>query len=236
MFCNNNNFSYLCSINQKAGVMRYVAYYRTSTTRQNLGIEAQQASVHQFLEHENGAELLAEFSEQESGKDNNRPQLETALRLCKQENAVLLIAKLDRLSRRVSFIFALREASVRFKALDMPEVNDVLTLSIYAGLAEQERTLISKRTKAALAALKAKGVKLGTNNLTDEGRAKGAAAMKKLAEDNVNNIKAAAQAKKLQASGHSLNKIAKILNEQGITTARGRKHSATSVMRLLYRF
>lgn len=236
MLCNINYLSYLCSVNQIEGVMRYVAYYRTSTIRQNLGIEAQQASVHQFLEHENDAELLAEFSEQESGKDNNRPQLEAALRLCKQENAVLLIAKLDRLSRRVSFIFALREASVRFKALDMPEINDVLTLSIYAGLAEQERTLISKRTKAALAALKAKGVKLGTNNLTDEGRAKGAATMKKLAEDNVNNIKAAAQAKKLQANGHSLNEIAKKLNEQGITTARGRKHSATSVMRLLNRF
>jgi DNA invertase Pin-like site-specific DNA recombinase len=136
----------------------------------------------------------------------------------------------------VSFIFALREASVRFKALDMPEVNDVLTLSIYAGLAEQERTLISKRTKAALAALKAKGVKLGKNNLTSEGRAKGAETMKRKAEDNVNNIKASAQAKKLQASGHSLNEIAKMLNEQGITTARGRKHSATSVMRLLNRF
>lgn len=216
--------------------MRYVAYYRTSTTRQNLGIEAQQTSVYQFIEHEQGAELLAEFSEKESGKDNNRPQLDAALHLCKEQNAVLLIAKLDRLSRRVSFIFALREASIRFRALDMPEVQDVLTLSIYAGLAEQERNLISKRTKDALAALKAQGVKLGTNNLTDEGRAKGAATMKKLAEDNVNNIKAAAQAKKLQASGHSLNEIAKMLNEQSITTARGRKHSATSVMRLLNRF
>ena len=117
----------------------------------------------------------------------------------------------------------------------MPEVQDVLTLSIYAGLAEQERNLISKRTKDALAALKSQGVKLGTNNLTDEGRAKGAATMKKLAEDNVNNIKAAAQAKKLKANGYSLNVIARMLNEQGITTARGGKHSATSVLRLLNR-
>lgn len=215
--------------------MRYVAYYRTSTTRQNLGIEAQQSTVNQFIERE-GGELLAEYAEQESGKDNNRPQLEAALRLCKEQDAVLLIAKLDRLSRRVSFIFALREAAIKFRALDMPEVQDVLTLSIYAGLAEQERNLISRRTKDALAALKAQGKKLGTNNLTEEGRKKGAATMKKMAEDNINNIKAATQAKKLHACGHSLNEIAKKLNELGLTTARGGKHSATSVMRLLNRF
>lgn len=215
--------------------MRYVAYYRTSTTRQNLGIEAQQASVYQFIERE-GGELLAEFSEQESGKDNNRPQLEASLRLCKEQNAVLLIAKLDRLSRRVSFIFALRESSIKFRALDMPEVQDVLTLSIYAGLAEQERNLISRRTKDALAALKAQGKKLGTDNLTNEGRAKGAATMRRMAEENTNNLRAAAQARKLHNEGHSLNRIAKILNEQGIKTARGGKHSATSVMRLLSRF
>jgi DNA invertase Pin-like site-specific DNA recombinase len=148
----------------------------------------------------------------------------------------LLIAKLDRLSRRVSFIFALREAAIKFRALDMPEVQDVLTLSIYAGLAEQERNLISRRTKDALAALKAQGKKLGTNNLTNEGRAKGAATMKRLAEENTNNLRAAAQARKLHTDGHSLNTIAKMLNEQGIKTARGGKHSATSVMRLLKRF
>lgn len=215
--------------------MRYVAYYRTSTTRQNLGIEAQQASVYQFIERE-GGELLAEYSEQESGKDNNRPQLEAALMLCKEQNAVLLIAKLDRLSRRVSFIFALRESAIKFRALDMPEVQDVLTLSIYAGLAEQERNLISRRTKDALAALKAQGKKLGTNNLTIEGRAKGAATMKRMAEENTNNLRAAAQARKLHNEGHSLNSIAKMLNEQGIKTARNGKHSATSVMRLLNRF
>ena len=118
----------------------------------------------------------------------------------------------------------------------MPEVQDVLTLSIYAGLAEQERNLISRRTKDALAALKSQGKKLGTNNLTIEGRAKGAATMKRMAEENTNNLRAAAQARKLHNEGHSLNSIAKILNEQGIKTARNGKHSATSVMRLLNRF
>ena len=215
--------------------MKYIAYYRVSTKKQGLGLDAQQAAVNQFLATEQGAELLAEFSEKETGKDDHRPELEKALRACKENNAVLLIAKLDRLSRRVSFIFALKDSAVRFRALDMPEVQDVLTLAIYAGLAEQERNLISKRTKDALQALKAKGVKLGTDNLTAEGRKKGAEEMKRKAHENVNNIRALTQAKKLKEQGLSLNEIAKELNALGIGTARGGKHSATSVMRLLKR-
>lgn len=213
--------------------MKYIAYYRVSTKKQGLGLDAQQAAVNQFVIAEQGAELVAEYSEKETGKDDHRPELEKALRACKENNAVLLIAKLDRLSRRVSFIFALKESAVRFRALDMPEVQDVLTLAIYAGLAEQERNLISKRTKDALQALKAQGVKLGKDNLTDDGRAKGVATMKRKAQENVNNIKAAAQAKKLKEQGMSLNQIAKYLNENGLPTARGGKHSATSVMRLV---
>lgn len=212
--------------------MKYVAYYRVSTKKQGLGLEAQQAQVKQFIERE-GAELIAEYSEKETGKENKRIELEKALRACKENNAVLLIAKLDRLSRRVSFIFALKESAVRFRALDMPEVQDVLTLAIYAGLAEQERLLISTRTKAALQALKQKGVKLGTNNLTDNGRKKAIESIKRNASENENNIKATALAMKLKKQGMSLNKIAKSLNENGLPTARGGKHSATSVMRLL---
>lgn len=215
--------------------MKYIAYYRVSTKKQGLGLDAQQAAVNQFLATEQGAELIAEFSEKETGKDDHRPELEKALTLCKREDAVLLIAKLDRLSRRVSFIFALKDSAVRFRALDMPDVNDVLTLAIYAGLAEQERNLISKRTKDALQALKAKGVKLGTNNLTADGRQQGAETMKRKAEENVNNIKAAAQAKKLKEQGMSLNGIARFLNENGLPTAKGGKHTATSVMRLIKR-
>lgn len=213
--------------------MKYIAYYRVSTKKQGLGLDAQQAAVNQFIQGEQGAELLAEFSEKESGKNDHRTELGKALALCKREDAVLLLAKLDRLSRKVSFIFALREASVRFRALDMPEVQDVLTLSIYAGLAEQERLLISTRTKAALQALKEQGVKLGKNNLTADGRQQGADTMKRKAQENVNNIRAAAQAKKLKEQGLSLNGIARFLNENGLPTARGGKHTATSVMRLL---
>lgn len=214
--------------------MKYIAYYRVSTKKQGLGLDAQQASVYQFVEKE-GAELVAEFSEKESGKNDNRPELEKALRMCKEQDAVLLIAKLDRLSRKVSFIFALKEASIRFRALDMPDVQDVLTLSIYAGLAEQERNLISRRTKDALQALKAQGVKLGTNNLTNEGRAKGVQTIKRNAEENVNNIRATAHARNMREAGSSLNEIARQLNALGIGTSRGGKHSATTVMRLLKR-
>lgn len=198
-------------------------------------MDAQQAAVNQFISTEHGAEIVGEYSEKETGKNDNRPELEKALKACKENDAVLLIAKLDRLSRKVSFIFALKESAVRFRALDMPEVQDVLTLAIYAGLAEQERNLISKRTKDALQALKAQGVKLGTDNLTDDGRAKGAATMKRKAQENINNIKAAAQAKKLRDAGRSLNEIAHFLNAEGFFSARGGKHSATSVMRLLKR-
>lgn len=218
--------------------MKYIAYYRVSTKKQGLGLEAQKAAVEQFCKQEN-AEIINQYQEKESGKDNHRPQLELALRECQKEGAVLLIAKLDRLSRRVSFIFALREAQIQFRALDMPDVQDVLTLSIYAGLAEQERNLISKRTKEALQALKANGKILGArgkDNLTDEGRAKGIATIKRNAAENINNIKAAQHAKKMQEQGYSLHKIAASLNEYGLTTARGGKHTATSVMRLLQRF
>lgn len=219
--------------------MRYVAYYRVSTKKQGLGLDAQKAAVKQFIDNErnNGreAEPLKWFEEKESGKDDHRPELEKALAMCKRENAVLLLAKLDRLSRKVSFIFALKESAVRFRALDMPEVQDVLTLAIYAGLAEQERQLISMRTKAALQALKAKGVKLGTNNLTAEGRQKAGETMKRKAEENVNNIKAAAQAKKLKAEGMSLGQIANYLNAQGFLSARGGKFYKSSVSNLLKR-
>lgn len=219
--------------------MRYVAYYRVSTKKQGLGLDAQKAAVKQFINNErnNGreAEPIACFEEKESGKNDHRPELEKALAKCKRENAVLLIAKLDRLSRRVSFIFALREAAIQFRALDMPEVQDVLTLSVYAGLAEHERNLISMRTKAALQALKAQGVKLGTNNLTAEGRQKAGETMKRKAEENVNNIKAAAQAKKLQAQGMSLGQIADYLNAQGFLSARGGKFYKSSVSNLLKR-
>lgn len=144
---------------------KYVAYYRVSTEKQGrsgLGLEAQREAVRSYL---NGGswELIAEFTEVESGKRHvNRPQLQEALELCKLTGATLIVAKLDRLSRDAAFLLTLQNAGARFVCADMPDANS-LTVGIMALVAQQEREAISSRTKAALAAAKARGVKLGGN-------------------------------------------------------------------------
>ena len=135
--------------------MKYVSYYRVSTASQGksaLGLLAQCEIVHRFVKKED--ELLAEFVEVESGKRADRPQLERAIALAKQQGPRLLIAKLDRFSRNVSFIFSLRNSEVDFVACDIPDAN-TLTVGIMAVLAQHERELIGKRTRAALQAKKA---------------------------------------------------------------------------------
>jgi DNA invertase Pin-like site-specific DNA recombinase len=135
---------------------QFVAYYRTSTKRQDLGIEAQKAAVAQFL---NGGqwELIGEFEEKESGKrDDNRLALQAALALCKKRKATLVIAKLDRLSRDAHFLLGLLKSKVDFVCCDDPTTNK-LTIQIKAVIAENERDAISARTSAALQALKARG-------------------------------------------------------------------------------
>jgi len=138
----------------------FVAYYRVSTDRQEqsgLGLDAQRAAVAGFV---SGRELIAEFTEVESGKRNDRLQLAAAMDLCRRHKAVLLIAKLDRLARNVAFIANLMESGVEFVAVDMPYANK-LTMHILAAVAKHECEMISARTKAALAQAKARGVKLG---------------------------------------------------------------------------
>ena len=149
----------------------------------------------------------------------------------------MLLAKLDRLSRKVSFIFALRENSIKFRALDMPMVNDVLTLAIYSGLAEQERLLISKRTKAALAAKKAQGYSLGNPRIfTTAEIEKATTTIKRKAQTNTNNIQSLSAIRQLQKEGWSnFSQIARYLNEHGYKTSRGGTHSAESVKRLIAR-
>lgn len=213
--------------------MKYIAYYRVSTKKQGLGLSAQRERVMAFIEQEQSAILVNEYEEKESGKEDYRPQLQKALEECKREDAVLIVAKLDRLSRRVSFIFALKECAVRFRALDLPETCDVLTLAIYSGLAEQERNLISQRTKAALAALKERGVKLGKDNLTGDGRKKAVETIKAKAAQNTNNIASLSRAKELHTLGLSYYKIALQINEEGYMTSRGKQHTYISVQRLL---
>jgi len=140
----------------------FVAYYRVSTDRQRasgLGLEAQQAAVSRFIGDQ--GPLLAEFTEIESGKSHrNRPQLQKAIEESKRRKAKLVIAKLDRLARNVHFVSGLMESHVDFVAADMPHANK-LTIHIFAAAAEHERDMISQRTKDALAAARARGVKLG---------------------------------------------------------------------------
>src|SRR4051812_41758138 len=159
---------------------KFVAYYRVSTTRQGqsgLGLEAQRKAVTDFLDGGHW-QLVAEAVEVESGKRSDRPKLQEALRLCRLHGATLVIAKLDRLARNVAFISNLMESGVDFVAVDFPQANR-LTVHILAAVAEHEREMIAQRTKAALAAAKARGVKLGNPaNLCRQldGSAKGNAA------------------------------------------------------------
>jgi len=145
---------------------RFVAYYRVSTDKQGrsgLGREAQRAAVEAHVAGSRGA-VSAEFIEIESGRKRDRPQLAAALAAARAHRAVLVIAKLDRLARNVHFVSGLMESGVEFVAADMPKVNR-LTVHILAAVAEEEARMISARTKAALAAAKARGVRLGNPNL-----------------------------------------------------------------------
>lgn len=207
----------------------YIAYLRTSTTRQNLGLEAQAAQVKNYCEAQ-GAELIALYAEQESGKNNQREELAKALEHCKKAGAVLLIAKLDRLSRDVEFLFHLRNSGAEICALDVPELN-TLTLGIFATIAQHERELISQRTKAALAAKRAQCVKLGAPNpsFTDEQREKAAEARRKQAKSNDNNRRAACA---LKGIAGTLQAKAEYLNNNGFRTSRGAMFTPMQVSRL----
>ena len=148
---------------------QFVSYVRVSTERQGksgLGLEAQQAAVGTYIAGRHGR-LHQEYREIESGKKDDRPQLAAALAACRKNKAVLVIAKLDRLARRVSFISALMDGDVDFVACDFPQANR-LTLHILAAVAEHEREMISQRTRAALQAARNRGVKLGNPTNADQ--------------------------------------------------------------------
>jgi DNA invertase Pin-like site-specific DNA recombinase len=218
---------------------KFIAYYRVSTARQGasgLGLEAQKDAVRTHL---NGGSwsLVDEVTEVESGKRNDRPKLAEALRLCRMHGATLIIAKLDRLARNVAFISNLMESGVEFTAVDFPQANR-LTVHILAAVAEHEAQMISARTKAALAAAKARGRKLGGdrgNFLTvrDRGNAASVAVRGGKADKRAADL--APMMRDLQAGGASLRQMAAALNERGIPTARGGTWSAVQVQRVLER-
>jgi len=144
---------------------KYIAYLRVSTNKQGqsgLGLDAQREMISSYINSNGINRQVPEYLEVESGKNNNRPKLQEALDYCKQNQAVLIIAKLDRLARSVYFISGLMESGVEFIALDNPHANKLM-LHLLAAFAEHEREQISQRTKAALQAAKVKGTKLGKN-------------------------------------------------------------------------
>lgn len=204
--------------------MKYVAYYRVSTAKQQrsgLGLDAQKAAVTLFLQPTD--ELVAEFVETVSGRKDERFQLAEALKLARKSGAKILIAKLDRFSRRVSFIARMMESDVGITVVDMPAATE-FQLHIFAALAQEERRLISIRTKAALFQAKQRGVQLGANG-------------KLLAEQN--RHRAIRQAKELepllpsQWSEMSYSAIAKYLNCNCVKTPLGSKFHPQSVKNLI---
>lgn len=199
---------------------KYIAYYRVSTQRQNLGLEAQRSSVATYIASTGGT-LIAEYSEKESGKNNYRVELERAIAQCKKDNATLIIAKLDRLSRNVGFIFQLRDSKIEFCCCDLPELN-TLTLGIFATIAQSERETISQRTKAALAVKKANGIKLGSPiaTFTDSMRDEAKKVLRNKALSNPNNKRAISMIGTLKEKGYGYKRIADYLNENGFKTAK----------------
>jgi DNA invertase Pin-like site-specific DNA recombinase len=218
--------------------MHYVTYLRVSTERQGksgLGLDAQRAAV---LDHVAGkGEIAAEYVEIESGKRADRPELVRALAEAKRAGAVLLIAKLDRLARNVAFIANLLESGVEVTAADMPEANRFL-LHVMAAVAEHEAQAISDRTRAALAAAKARGVKLGWSMPERKGEQrrasrKGAAKNAQKADQHAANVLPIIR--QIAAGGASLRQIANELNTRGIKTARGGLWYAATVRNIMAR-
>ena len=204
---------------------RFISYLRVSTDGQGirgLGMEAQRSSVSGYINRQAG-ELVKEFVEVESGKRADRPQLRAALAACDRLGARLVIAKLDRLSRSVSFISNLMEARADFVVVDMPDANR-LTIHVMAAFAEHEREAISRRTKDALAAAKRRGVVLGTpRNFTREAAERGRLLGLGVRQDRSRRFseRMLGQVLRLRCDGLSLRGVAAVLNEEGVLTARG---------------
>jgi DNA invertase Pin-like site-specific DNA recombinase len=214
---------------------KFIAYFRVSTDRQGksgLGLEAQRETVMSYLDGGRWT-LVGEFTEVESGKRADRPQLEKALAACKKQKAKLVIAKLDRLSRNLAFIATLMESGVEFVAVDNPHANK-LTVHILAAVAQHEREMISERTRAALAAVKKRGKVLGNPNLAEAAKL-GTAAVKRNARRFAANIRPIIE-EIMRAGATSHNAIAAKLNERNVKTARGGTWTHVQVGAILHPF
>ena len=217
-------------MNHQIPASKFVAYYRVSTTGQGasgLGLEAQKVAVQSYLSARMGAEVVAEFTEIESGTKKNRPELMEAMKLCKRHKATLIIAKLDRLARNVHFISGLMESRVDFLACDNPHANRLM-VHMLAAFAEHEREMISQRTKEGLRAAKARGVVLGANN----------AALNKrhIAEADRRAHELAKLIREIpEEQRQTITSLTRALNVRRIPTPKGGRWHRQSVYRLLNR-
>lgn len=216
---------------------KFVTYFRVSTEKQGrsgLGLAAQQDEVRRYLFQFGGMEL-ASFVEVESGKLADRPKLTAALQRCRQTRATLLVAKIDRLSRNVAFLFNLRDSGVKFQALDIADAN-TLNLGVMIVMAQHERELISKRTRDALAARRAKGLPMGTprdlSAYQKQASKLGCFASRAKAQQRAKVIESAIE--DARAAGNmSLRQIAAYLDAQSIQTPRGKSWTPTAVRNAL---
>lgn len=217
--------------------MKFVAYYRVSTTKQGesgLGLEAQRSAVTEYLKRTSG-NLLADFTDIESGAKDDRPELARALRKCRLTGATLLIAKLDRLSRNRRFLLELADSKLDFVCVDMPEANS-LTVGILACMADYERQLISERTRAALKAAKQRGVTLGNPALsvvrnTDTRKAQ--ATWQATTSARRTEVREVCLELIQEHGDMPTRKLAEHLNSAGYKTVTGKAWSATQVWRIM---
>lgn len=215
---------------------QFISYSRVSTAGQGLGLEAQQSIIAEYVNQAGGV-ILDTISEKESGKETiNRPGLQRAIDECKRTGATLIVAKLDRLSRDVADVFAIKkQKGLTFEVCDM-DAHDTLLLGIFATLAQKERELISRRTREALATLKAQGKQLGNPNAAEAMRAinaQGVARRKQLAQDAPENRHAYNAVRFMPGT---LASKAAFLNAEGYKTRNGKPFTPMAVKRLLDRY
>ena len=220
---------------------RFVAYLRVSTQRQGysgLGLEAQREIIKNYLRD---TKPIFEYVEVESGRktDKGRPKLKEALSQCRTYGAKLIVAKLDRLARNVSFLSALLDSDVEIVFCDFPQANKMV-LHILASISQYEAELISTRTRQALAAKKARGCKLGNpEHLMNKHKAaieNSNKTNRKKAEDNPNNKRAVAMLRILAEQGMRLTEMTEKLNKEGFVTSKGYQFRASQVYVLLKRY
>lgn len=217
----------------------YIAYLRQSTIKQErsgLGIEAQRDIINSFIKE---GVILAEYVETESGRKSDRPKLQEALALCRKTNSILIVAKLDRLSRNVAFTSKLLESDVEIIFCDFPQANRLI-LHIISSIAEYEANLISQRTRQSLKAKKERGVKLGKSenlmNKHNEAVARSNQTNRIKAKNNANNMRAVALLRSMIKEGLTISQMTKQLNEQGFVSSKGCKFQIVQVQRLIQRY